>query len=133
VWRKLRRLGAAQLGDGLVALPNDARTKEQLEWVADEVLEAGGEATLWIARASSAGQERSLAAAMAASVAEEYRAVLEAVDAARGESGSARRRIAAQLRRDLHRIAQRDHFPPPDRDKAHRAVDRLAAGAEVSR
>ncbi len=133
MWRKLRRLGAAQLGDGLVALPNDARTKEQLEWVADEVLEAGGEATLWIARASSAGQERSLAAAMAASVAEEYRAVLEAVDAARGESGSARRRIAAQLRRDLHRIAQRDHFPPPDRDKAHRAVDRLAAGAEVSR
>ena len=133
MWRKLRRLGAAQLGDGLVALPNDARTKEQLEWVADEVLEAGGEATLWIARASSAGQERSLAAAMAASVAEEYRAVLEAVDAARGESGSARWRIAAQLRRDLHRIAQRDHFPPPDRDKAHRAVDRLAAGAEVSR
>ena len=133
VWRKLKRLGVAQLGDGLVALPNDARTKEQLEWIADEVLEAGGEATLWVARASSAGQERSLAAAMAEAVAEEYRAVIEAAHAARGESDLARRRIAGRLRRELHRIAQRDHFPPPDRDKAHGAVDRLAVGAEVSR
>lgn len=133
VWRKLRRLGTAQLGDGLVALPNDARTKEQLEWIADEVLEAGGEATLWVARAGSLGQERSLAAAMAASVAEEYRAVIGAADAARGESESARGRIVARVRRDLHRIAQRDHFPPPDREKAHRAVERLAADVEASR
>src|SRR5438477_12041941 len=94
VWRKLKRLGAAQLGDGLVALPNDARTQEQLEWIADEVLEAGGEATLWIARAGSVGQERGLAAAMAESVADEYRAVTEAADSARAESGSAQGRIA---------------------------------------
>ena len=133
VWRKLRRLGTAQLGDGLVALPNDARTQEQLEWIADEVLEAGGDATLWIARSGSAGQERSLAATMAESVAEEYRAVIGAADAARGESESARRRVAARLRRELHRIAQRDHFPPPDRDKAHRAVEKLASGVEASR
>jgi membrane AbrB-like protein len=32
VWRKLKRLGIAQLSDGLVALPADARTREQLEW-----------------------------------------------------------------------------------------------------
>jgi hypothetical protein len=133
VWRKLRRLGTAQLGDGLVALPNDARTKEQLEWIADEVLEAGGEATLWVARAASAGQERALAAAMAEAVAEEYRAVIGATDAARAEPESGRRRIAARLRRELHRIAQRDHFPPPDREKAHRAVERLATGVEASR
>jgi hypothetical protein len=133
VWRKLRRLGTAQLGDGLVALPNDVRTKEQMEWIADEVLEAGGEATLWIARAGSAGQERSLAATMAEAVVEEYRAVIEAADAARGESDSARRRIGARLRRELHRIAQRDHFPPPDREKAHRAVEGLAAGVAASR
>jgi hypothetical protein len=133
VWRKLRRLGTAQLGDGLVALPNDARAKEQLEWIADEVLEAGGAATLWIARAGSAGQERSLAAAMAESVGEEYRAVIDAADAARGESDSARVRVAARLRRVLHRIAQRDHFPTPEREKAHRAVERLAAGVEASR
>ena len=35
VWRKLKRLGVAQLGDGLVALPADARTTEALEWIAE--------------------------------------------------------------------------------------------------
>jgi hypothetical protein len=133
VWRKLRRLGAAQLGDGLVALPNDARTKEQLEWIGDEVLEAGGEATLWVARAGSVGQERSIASTMAESVAAEYRAVIEAAETARGESGSTQHRTAARLRRELHRIAQRDHFPPPERETAGRAVDALAAGVEAAR
>jgi hypothetical protein len=132
VWRKLRRLGTAQLGDGLVALPNDARTKEQLEWIADEVLEAGGEATLWVARAGSVGQERTLASTMAAAAAEEYRAVIDAVDAASGESEPSQRRVAARLWRELHRIGQRDHFPPPEREKAHRAVERLAASVEAS-
>ena len=44
------RLGVAQLADGLVALPADARTREQLEWVAEEVVEAGGTAGVWLAR-----------------------------------------------------------------------------------
>jgi len=133
VWRKLRRLRVVQLVDGLVGLPASAQNREQLDWIADEVLEAGGEATLWVARAGSVGQERGLAAAMADAVAAEYRAVIEGAGAAVGESDSARRRMAARLRRELHRIAQRDHFPPPDREQAHRAVERLAAGVETSR
>ncbi|MFR9773221.1 hypothetical protein [Nocardia sp. SC052] len=31
LWRKLKRLGFGQISDGLVALPADARTREQLE------------------------------------------------------------------------------------------------------
>ena len=37
VWRKLERLGVARLGDGLVALPADARTREQVDWLAEEI------------------------------------------------------------------------------------------------
>jgi hypothetical protein len=44
IWRKLKRLGVAQLGDGLVGLPADARIREQLEWMAEDVTEAGGSA-----------------------------------------------------------------------------------------
>src|SRR5258705_10621623 len=47
VWRKLRRLGAVQLVDGLVALPADPATVEAFDWLADEVVEAGGEAWTW--------------------------------------------------------------------------------------
>jgi len=52
-WRKLRRLGAAQLVDGLVALPLDNRNREQFEWLAGEIAEAGGDATLWVGQLTS--------------------------------------------------------------------------------
>ena len=42
VWRKLQRLGTARLLDGLVALPLDNRNQEQLEWIAQDIAEAGG-------------------------------------------------------------------------------------------
>src|SRR3712207_2911783 len=70
LWRRLRRLGVAQLSDGLVAPPADARTREQLEWLADDVLEAGGTAGIWVARPATAAQERELATRMAATRAE---------------------------------------------------------------
>src|SRR5213595_1373531 len=83
VWRKLRRLGAAQVLDGLAALPLDARNREQLEWLADEVVEAGGEATIWVGELASAGQERELASRMAEAVAADYRALIEQATIAR--------------------------------------------------
>jgi hypothetical protein len=126
LWRTLRRLGAVQLQDGVVALPADARTREQLEWAAHEVDQAGGDSSLWIARPSSRGQERSLARAMAASIAQEYRGVRDAAVRALDESESARRRTMRRLRNELRRIRLRDFFPPPERAEALEAVDRLA-------
>jgi hypothetical protein len=125
VWRKLKRLGVAQLADGLVALPADARTREQLEWVADEITEAGGEASIWLARPASATQERDLAARMAAARAAEYAAVT--VEAQAGVTAGPRdaRRTGDRLRAELRRISRRDYFPPPERDAAHTAVQSL--------
>ena len=132
LWRSLRRLGVVQLADGLVALPLDARTKEQLEWLADEVLEAGGEASIWIAEAGSAGQERALAGRMAEAVAAEYRAVAAAAVAARSSSPSSRRRTLRRLRRELRAIRARDFFPPPEAAEARRVVEALAEAMEAT-
>jgi hypothetical protein len=126
VWRKLRRLGVAQVLDGLVALPADARTGEQLEWLADEVMEAGGEAWVWLGRLASARQERALATRMAEAVAADYEAVAADAEANASESDVVRKRVVARLRRELQRIGRRDFFPPPQRDVARAAVDRLA-------
>jgi len=132
VWRRLKRLGAAQLLDGLVALPFDARNKEQLEWVADQVIEAGGQASIWVGQVASRSDERAIVTSLAAAVAEEYRAVtLEAVSV-RGADDAARRRILARLRRELRRIRYRDYFPPPAADQARRAVDELASLVEAN-
>ena len=59
-----------------MALPADARTKEQLEWLADEVIEAGGEATVWLGRPGSAADERRLAGRMATAIGAEYQEVV---------------------------------------------------------
>ena len=130
LWRNLRRLGVVQLGDGVVALPVDARTTEALEWLADDVLEAGGEASVWRGRPTSPGQEEAMAARMASAVAQEYASVGEAAAAAVLEDPVARRRTLGRLRRELHRIALRDFFPPPERAEARAAVEALAAAVD---
>ena len=130
VWRKLERLGVARLGDGLVALPADARTREQLDWLAEEIVEAGGTLD---GVAGHPGQRRpgtGIAEAMRAARAAEYRAVTEQARAAAGATGAAERtRTLRRLRGELRRIARRDFFPPAEREAARAAVDALAADA----
>ena len=133
LWRKLRRLGVVQVLDGLVALPADARTKEQLEWLADEVLEAGGEAGVWVGRPGSAADERRLAARMAAAIRAEYEQVIADAEAAAREPATVRRRTAARLRRELSRIERRDFFPPAERERARQAAENLAGVIEAMR
>lgn len=127
VWRKLKRLGVAWLGDGLVALPADARTREQLEWVAEEVTEHGGEATVWLGRPLDTGAASVVADRMTAAVAAEYDALAAEAAAVRTADAPARRRAVARLRRELHRIQGRDFFACPQREAARRAVESLAA------
>jgi len=130
LWRKLRRLGAAQLLDGLAALPLDARNREQLEWLADEVAEAGGEATIWVGELASAAQERELATRMAETVASDYRSLIDEADATGEQPLGQRRRTLGRLRRELRRIRARDYFPPPERELAQQALDDLGALVE---
>ena len=127
VWHKLRRLGVAQLSDGLVALPADARTREQLEWIAGEVREAAGSAGVWLARPATLAQERDLATSMAAARAEEYTAVRAQAEAARALPGEEWERAVTRLRAELRRVRRRDFFPPRERDAAIAAVERLVA------
>jgi hypothetical protein len=127
VWRKLKRLGVAWLGDGLVALPADARTREQLEWIAEEVTDNGGEAMLWTGRPLEAAAASAVTSRMTAAVAAEYDAVIAEVQAASTADPSARRRTAVRLRRELHRIQARDFFACPQHDTARQAVEDLAA------
>lgn len=129
LWRKLRRLGAVQVVDGLVALPADARTVEAFDWLAEEVVEAGGEAWTWRGTPGSKHQERALREQMTSAAAEEYAALLAEAKAVDDPS----RRTVERLRRDLAKIEARDHFPPKEREQARRAVERLAAKVDAVR
>lgn len=133
VWRRLRRLGAAQPLDGLVLLPESPRTREALEWVAERVQDAAGTATLWTATHSSAADERALIEMMNAAITGEYAGLADVAAAARAqpdEEPAALRRTAARLARVLAEIQARDYFGASGRPQAEKAVTALLAVAK---
>jgi len=125
LWRRLRRLGVVQLSDGLVALPADARTREQLEWAADDVVGAGGAAGVWLARPTTVAQERELAAVMAAARSAEYDALADQCRAAVVAGPAERQRALRRVRAEWRAIGRRDFFPPPARERAAAALREL--------
>ena len=132
LWRRLRRLGAVQLVDGVAALPLDRHTREQLEWLADEVMEAGGEASVWLGEPAATAERRSLAAALQDVRTEEYETIARLALAARDEAGSARRRTLRRLRGELRHVRARDYLGSPARAAAEAAVEHLAATVEAA-
>ncbi len=122
VWRKLKNLGVEQIGDGLVALPDDARTREHLEWIAADVVAAGGDAAVWAAHTSLTTSEQ-IATQMRAARNVEYSAL---IDSAVESSASTDKRTLQRLRRTLRKIERRDYFKAPLRDRARFAIDALA-------
>lgn len=126
LWRRLRRLGVAQLSDGLVALPADARTREALEWLADDVLAADGTAGVWLARPATAAQERALATGMQTARAEEYRQLAASCREALTADPADRARSLRRLRGEWRAVDRRDFFPPAEREVAAAALRELA-------
>jgi hypothetical protein len=126
VWRKLRRLGIAQIVDGLVAVPESVTNLEQMGWVANDVLDAGGEATLWTADLTSAKQERELIARLNGEVSEAYRVFIASISAVDGGAVPLGRRQYDRFSRELREIVRRDHLGATGRDRAERALKRLS-------
>ncbi len=131
LWRKLKRLGVAQVLDGLVALPLDARNREQLEWLADEILEADGHASIWTAQPTTARQERELVRQMQAAIELEYDKVIDDVSSAIKDPSA--HRAVSRLRAEMRRIRRRDYFPSEKHAEAREAVEQLARALEAAR
>ncbi len=111
-----------------MALPADARTQEQLEWLAEEIAEADGTSTLWRAELTGATQERALIRDLTAARAAEYAAVAVKARAIRdgAPNDTKKTRDLRSLRRELREIQRRDFFPPLERDLARAEVSALA-------
>jgi hypothetical protein len=126
VWRKLRDLGALYLKDGVAALPEDAVTREQLEWLQLRVREAGGEATLWEGRPGTVAEEAELVGDFRASREEAYRAIIAGAERIRRKAqmggGQALLEQLGKLEREYRLERRRDYFRSPLRGKAAAAL-----------
>jgi hypothetical protein len=121
VWRKLKDLGALYIQDGVVALPEDATTREQLEWLQLRVREAGGEATLWEARPGTVAEEAELVGTFRSSREEAYRAIIAEAERLRrmAEMGGVDpSEQLGKLEREFRAERRRDYFRSPLRGEA---------------
>ena len=60
IWRKLKRLGSVLLHEAVWVLPDSPRTAEQIQWLAAEIEEMGGNAFYWRASSLLEAQEESV-------------------------------------------------------------------------
>ncbi len=103
----------------MVALPGDARCREQLEWVSVSVEEAGGEALVWQATLARRSNDADLVQRMRDARTDEYHALLDEIDADQEGAGP---RTVARWRREWRKIDRRDYFRAPGRDEAKQAI-----------
>ncbi|MCA1728293.1 MAG: chromate resistance protein [Actinobacteria bacterium] len=138
VWRKLKALGALYLQDGAAALPEDAVTREQLEWLQLRVREAGGRATLWEGQPSTLAEGRDLAETFRSSREEAYRAIIAKAEHVRRKAGLGGKALLDELRKlesEFRAERRRDYFRSPLRkaaSEALRAAREAAKGSEDS-
>jgi hypothetical protein len=134
VWRKLRDLGALYLQDGVAALPEDAVTREQLEWLQLRVREARGEATLWEGRPGTMAEEAELVEAFRSSREEAYRTIIAGAERLRrkAEMGGSVLEQLGKLEREFRAERRRDYFRSPLRLEATEALKAAREAARVS-
>jgi hypothetical protein len=127
VWRKLKALGALYLQDGAATLPEDAVTREQLEWLQLRVREAGGQATLWEALPNTVAEGRSLVEEFRASREAAYKDLIAAADslrrkAALGSDTAPLLEELGKMEREFRAERRRDYFRSPLRNEAAAAL-----------
>ena len=120
VWRKLKQLGAASLQDAVWMLPASDRNREQFQWLASEIIELGGEASLFDAESLITSVAPTLRARFEDPVREAYQEILAAL----------RRRTPdlAALAKAYQQTKARDFFQCPLGDKVRARL--LAAQGE---
>jgi len=102
VWRKIKKLGALLLHDSVWVLPATPRTREQLRWLANEIVELRGQATLWESRLALGIDEEKLISQFIAAVDVEYREILAGL--------KKKDRDLAELSRQYQQAKGQDYF-----------------------
>lgn len=137
VWRKLQRLGAVSLKGAIYILPATEKTREDFEWLKQEIVAAGGEASVFRADAVEGATDEEIIKAFRQArdeeysrLADEFNALTESV-AEQRRDGKAQAMLSgnfdaelAKVHGELERISSIDFFTAPQRKTAQAAYER---------
>lgn len=102
IWRKLKRIGAVLHQDICWILPSNNRTQEQFRWLAAEIIEMGGEASLWEADLAFGTTNDTIIQRFIEQVEEPYRELLKTLESDEAD--------LEQLSREYQLILYKDYF-----------------------
>lgn len=119
-WRKLTRLGALLLQDAVWVVPSTGRNREQFQWIASEIAEMGGEATLFEADALFSNAEPTLRERFESPVRTAYAEILTAL--------KRRKPDLTILSKKYQQTKQRDFFQCPLGDKVRTKLLAIEGG-----
>jgi hypothetical protein len=120
VWRKLKKLNAILLHDAIWVLPATPQTREQLRWLASEILELNGETSVWESRLVFGDDDRLIQRFIDA-VEPAYRKLLAAIKRKNAD--------LAAISHDYQQIRTQDYFDSKVGRQVRKAL--IAAAGET--
>ena len=124
--RRLQRLGAISLKNGVYALPDHAQTVEDCEWLRRELAADGADLLVCASTLMTGMTDAELRDRFRAASEVEFRAIArEARDALAHEDGEARSAELVRLRKVLAQAVRVDFFDAAGRDDATRSLASL--------
>ena len=123
-WRNLQRLGAVTLTPGAVVVPYSEHLLEQLEWIAEDIVQRGGDAYVLPVTELREADEQEILRRMRKERSDEYGQLQRAAEdlANRPRERNQFVRELAVLQRGLARAVERDHVGSTRRAAAERAI-----------
>ena len=131
-WRRLQRVGALSLKNSAYALPNSPESREDFEWIRNEVIAAGGQAMVLVAQAPNQATLDDVTDAFRAARADEFNAIAGEARAllkrAAPRQSTNRRALTQRVRRLRERYLEAvrlDFLNVEQRDDAAAVLDQL--------
>jgi len=123
-WRGLQRLGAVTLTPGAAIVPFSEHLLEQLQWIAEDIVQRGGDAYVLPVTELPEADEEEIRRRMRAGPRDEYtrlKASAQSLGRRSLEPLQLERELSA-LERGFARAVERDHFASAGRKGAERAI-----------
>jgi hypothetical protein len=132
-WRRLQRAGAVLLNNSAYVLPASVETREDLEWIRQEIVSSGGQAMVLAARAPDAATEDEIVAAFRAARRRDFEQLTADAGtlmrlARQRSARTASRELTQGLRRLRERFEEKaaiDFMKAPGRDELAALLEQL--------
>ncbi len=123
-WRRLQRIGAVSLKNSAYALPQTPESREDFEWIKNEIVTSGGQAMVLVAGSLDPAVGAEIVGAFRAARAKDYEALAAEATALLKKAAKTRNRPARELTQGRRRLRERfdetvrrDFFGAPERER----------------